>query len=42
VLTLEIDLRQLHRTRARLPLLRDERTALVQRELSRLVEGKGR
>jgi NAD+ synthase (glutamine-hydrolysing) len=29
----ELDLNQLHRTRARLPLLRDERTALVQREL---------
>ncbi len=32
----EIDLNQLHRTRARLPLLRDERTALVMRELSRI------
>ncbi len=32
-----IDLDQLHRTRARLPLLRDERTALVQRELSRIL-----
>jgi NAD+ synthase (glutamine-hydrolysing) len=32
----EIDLNQLHRTRARLPLLRDERTALVQRELGRI------
>ncbi len=32
----EIDLRQLHRTRARLPLLRDERTALVTRELNRI------
>ncbi len=42
VLTVEIDLRQLHRTRARLPLLRDERTALVQRELARLVNGEGR
>ncbi|NSW51500.1 MAG: hypothetical protein HPY85_03230 [Anaerolineae bacterium] len=29
-----LDLNQLHRTRARLPLLRDERTALVQQELS--------
>jgi NAD+ synthase (glutamine-hydrolysing) len=35
----EIDLNQLHRTRARLPLLRDERTALVQRELARIVGG---
>jgi len=33
----ELDLNQLHRTRARLPLLRDERTALVQRELNRIV-----
>lgn len=33
----EIDLNQLHRTRTRLPLLRDERTALVQRELSRIL-----
>ena len=33
----EIDLNQLHRTRARLPLLRDERTALVMRELERIV-----
>lgn len=34
----ELDLNQLHRTRARLPLLRDERTALVQRELNRILE----
>lgn len=33
----EIDLNQLHRTRARLPILRDERTALVQRELERIL-----
>jgi len=33
----EIDLNQLHRTRARLPLLRDERTALVMRELGRVL-----
>ncbi len=32
-----LDLNQLHRTRARLPLLRDERTALVQRELQRIL-----
>lgn len=31
-----LDLNQLHRTRARLPLLRDERTALVQQELTRI------
>jgi predicted amidohydrolase len=34
----EIDLNQLHRTRARLPLLRDERTSLVQRELARILQ----
>jgi predicted amidohydrolase len=34
----EIDLNQLHRTRARLPLLRDERTSLVRRELARILE----
>jgi len=40
VLTLvELDLDQLHRTRTRLPLLRDERTALVQRELARILQG---
>ncbi len=33
----EIDLNQLHRTRARLPLLRDERTALTMRELDRIL-----
>jgi NAD+ synthase (glutamine-hydrolysing) len=33
----ELDLDQLHRTRARLPMLRDERTALVQRELNRIL-----
>jgi predicted amidohydrolase len=32
----EIDLNQLHRTRARLPLLRDERIGVVQRELERI------
>jgi predicted amidohydrolase len=36
----EIDLNQLHRTRTRLPLLRDERTALVQRELARIVRDR--
>ena len=36
----ELDLNQLHRTRARLPLLRDERTALVQRELQRILNTK--
>ena len=33
----EIDLNKLHRTRTRLPLLRDERTALVSRELNRIL-----
>lgn len=32
-----IDLNQLHRTRARLPLLRDERTALALREMNRIL-----
>lgn len=36
----EIDLNQLHRTRARLPLLRDERTNLVQHELERILGEK--
>lgn len=33
----ELDLNQLQRTRARLPLLRDERTALVMREMGRIL-----
>src|SRR5215510_2596592 len=33
----QLDLNQLRRTRARLPLLRDERTALVQNELNRIL-----
>jgi predicted amidohydrolase len=33
----EIDLNQLHRTRARLPLLRDERPEIVERELGRIL-----
>ena len=32
-----LDLNQLHRTRARLPLLRDERTNLIQNELGRIL-----
>jgi NAD+ synthase (glutamine-hydrolysing) len=36
----ELDLNQLHRTRARLPLLRDERTDLVRREIGRLSENE--
>ena len=35
----QIDLNQLHRTRARLPLLRDERTGLVLHEMNRIVRG---
>jgi predicted amidohydrolase len=34
----EIDLNELHRTRARLPLLRDERPGLVSRELKRILD----
>jgi NAD+ synthase (glutamine-hydrolysing) len=33
----EIDLNQLHRTRSRLPLLRDERTGLTMREMARIL-----
>jgi NAD+ synthase (glutamine-hydrolysing) len=32
-----LDLNELHRTRARLPLLRDERTSLIQREMGRIL-----
>lgn len=38
VVMAEIDLDQLHRTRARLPVLRDERTALVMREMERILK----
>lgn len=37
----EIDLNQLHRTRSRLPLLRDERPEMVQRELNRILHKNG-
>lgn len=37
LITQQIDLNQLHRTRARLPLLRDERPGLVRRELQRIL-----
>ena len=40
LITTEIDLNQFHRTRARMPLLRDERPELVQRELERILHGK--
>lgn len=33
----QIDLNQIHRTRSRLPLLRDERPELVQREMARIL-----
>lgn len=39
LLQVEIDLNQLHRTRARLPLLRDERTGLMKRMLDRVATG---
>jgi len=35
----KLDLNQLHRTRTRLPLLRDEQTDLMLRELKRITEG---
>jgi predicted amidohydrolase len=35
-----LDLNQLHRTRARLPLLRDERTALVRQEMGRILDAR--
>lgn len=38
LLVQEIDRSQLHRTRSRLPLLRDERTDLTLRELSRILD----
>lgn len=38
LLVVPVDLNQLHRTRARLPLLRDERTMLTMRILSRILE----
>ncbi|NWG15081.1 MAG: hypothetical protein HXY41_00460 [Chloroflexi bacterium] len=37
----EIDLNQLHRTRSRLPLLRDERPELVLREMGRILRRDG-
>ncbi len=41
LITQSIDLNQLHRTRSRLPLLRDERPHLIQRELTRILNGGG-
>jgi NAD+ synthase (glutamine-hydrolysing) len=37
LVTQTIDLNQIHRTRSRLPLLRDERPHLIQRELARIL-----
>jgi len=41
LITQPIDLNQVHRTRSRLPLLRDERPHLILRELSRILNGDG-
>jgi len=38
LLTQQIDLNQVHRTRSRLPLLRDERPHLILRELTRILD----
>ncbi len=40
LLQVRLDLNELHRTRARLPVLRDERTALVQREMNRILSNQ--
>jgi predicted amidohydrolase len=40
LLTCTIDLNQVHRTRARLPLLRDERPDMVSRELDRILRAQ--
>ena len=42
LITHTIDLNELHRTRSRLPLLRDERTLMVQHELNRILTDKER
>lgn len=42
LVTATLDLDQLHRTRARLPLLRDERSALTARTLERILARDGR
>jgi predicted amidohydrolase len=41
MLETQLDLNQLHRTRSRLPLLRDERTGLMKRELDRVLRKDG-
>lgn len=38
----DLDLNQLHRTRTRLPLLRDERTGLVQRHVNEILRRNGK
>lgn len=38
LITQQIDLNQIHRTRSRLPLLRDERPTMVQHELARILK----
>lgn len=40
LITQAIDLNQLHRTRSRLPLLRDERPEVMHRALGRILDGK--
>lgn len=42
LITQTIDLNQLHRTRSRLPLLRDERPHLILRELTRILNNDER
>jgi NAD+ synthase (glutamine-hydrolysing) len=42
LITQTIDLNQLHRTRSRLPLLRDERPEMVERELERILGRNGK
>lgn len=42
LVTATLDLEQLHRTRARLPLVRDERAALTARTLDRILSSDGR
>ncbi|MCH7663590.1 MAG: carbon-nitrogen hydrolase [Chloroflexi bacterium] len=38
---IQIDLGEIQRTRAKIPLLRDERTSLMQRELARILQKRG-
>jgi NAD+ synthase (glutamine-hydrolysing) len=40
LLITELNLNQLHRTRSRLPLLRDERSALMMREMERIIQAR--